>query len=305
MKTLLAIIALFVTGFLSVQPNQQPSIKYVNVKIDAKSTTDWLQKPIKSLKLAQANSGNAFYVVEGNKIKLYITKELPKPFNVTEFMAAVEAAQGQTNSKIKEDMFFNLNNLTSYGVINIDLWGHNRKVVAINGKQVAMITADLIYVAPNISKNYFYTILEGHYKASEPMLRKAYLVHLDYNKVPTVFQSRVWTEGASSVIKVGMGKPDYQQIKVGKKTAPIGGYPVIGFIDLTATAKAKPKRNQIYYIKYEFKGIGTKFALPIQIFIPNSNKDFSGQTMLGCPVCPVNIGYTPDPSSADDKGEGN
>lgn len=291
MKTVFAAIALLTVIFVSSKPKQQAPIKYANVEIDAKTPADWLRRPIKNIEPAQANSGNAFYVTEGTKIKLYVMDELPKPLNATEIMAAVEAAQGQTNGKVNEDKMFNLNNRTPNGEMNIDLWGHSRKVADVNGKQVTLITADQIYIAPNINNNYFYTILEGFYKANDPMLRKAYLVHVRYNQVPTIFQSRVWTEGASSVIKVGMGTPEFQQIKVGNKTAPIGSYPTIGFVDLPATAKAKPNPDQIYYIKYELNGVAGKFALPVQIVIPGG----PDAIITGCPPCPVRIAYNDEP----------
>lgn len=296
MKTLTTLITLFVAGIALLSTKQQVPVKFANVEIDAKNTAEWLRKPIKNIEPAQANSGNAFYVTEGNKIKLYVMDELPKPLNAAEIMAAVEAAQGQTNGKVNEDKFFNLNNRTPNGEMNIDLWGHSRKVADVNGKQVTLITADQIYIAPNINNNYFYTILEGFYKASEPMLRKAYLVHVRYNQVPTIFQSRVWTEGASSVIKVGMGTPEFQQIKVGNKTAPIGSYPTIGFVDLPATAKAKPNPDQVYYIKYELNGVAGKFALPVQIVIPGT----PSLPTNSCPPCPVRFGY-----DDGDKGGGN
>jgi hypothetical protein len=292
-------MVLLAFAFAASKPRQQAAIKYANVEIDAKNTTDRLRKPIKNIEPAQANSANAFYVTEGTKIKLYVMDELPKPLNATEIMAAVEAAQGQTNGKVNEDKLFNLNNRTPNGEMNIDLWGHSRKVAEVNGQQVTLITADQIYIAPNINNNYFYTILEGFYKASEPMLRKAYLVHLRYNQVPTIFQSRVWAEGASSVIKVGMGTPEFQQIKVGNKTAPIGSYPTIGFIDLPATAKAKPNPEQVYYIKYELNGVAGKFALPVQIVIPGTPSIPTNS----CPACPVRFGYDND-SSGEGKGGG-
>lgn len=293
MKTLFVAFTLFVTGLALFQPKQQASVKYANVEIEAKNTNDWLRKPIRNIESAQANTANAFYITEGNKIKMYVMDELPKPLNAAEIMAAVEAAQGQTNGKVNEDKFFSLKNRMPNGEMSIDLWGHSRKVVEVNGKQVTLITVDQIYIAPDINNNYFYTILEGFYRASEPMLRKAYLVHVRYNQVPTVFQSRVWTEGASSVIKVGMGTPEFQQIKVGNKTAPIGSYPTIGFVDLPATAKAKPNPDQVYYIKYELNGVAGKFALPVQIVIPGTPND-PNVIINGCPVCPVKMGYDGD-----------
>ncbi|MFN8347576.1 MAG: hypothetical protein U0X91_21410 [Spirosomataceae bacterium] len=299
MKPLLFLITFFAAGVALFRPQQQPAVKYANVEIDAKTAADWLRKPIRQVESAQINAANAFYVTEGSKIKLYVMDELLKPLNTTEIMEAVEAAQGQTNGKVNEDKLFSLNQRTSYGEMNIDLWGHSRKTVTVNGKQVTLLTADQIYVAPNINNNYFYTILEGIYKASNPMLRKAYLVHVRYNQVPTIFQQRVWTEGESSVIKVGMGTPEYPQIKVGNKTAPIGGYPTIGFVDMAATAKAKPNPDKVYYIKYQLNGMPEKFALPFQIITPLPPND-PNIPINSCPPCPVRTGY--DSSENGDGG---
>lgn len=67
MKTLFAVITLFATGCALFQPKQQAAVKFVNVEIDAKNTTEWLRKPIKNIEPAQANSGNALAIFLRNK----------------------------------------------------------------------------------------------------------------------------------------------------------------------------------------------------------------------------------------------
>jgi hypothetical protein len=267
MKTVFAAIALLTVIFVSSKPKQQAPIKYANVEIDAKTPADWLRRPIKNIEPAQANSGNAFYVTEGTKIKLYVMDELPKPLNATEIMAAVEAAQGQTNGKVNEDKMFNLNNRTPNGEMNIDLWGHSRKVADVNGKQVTLITADQIYIAPNIRNDLFFDFIGANYLLKQPEMRKVYLVFNKYNQIPANFPNRIWTEGTSSVVKVGMGAPEVQQIKVRDINVNIGQYPRIGYIDLAQTTKAKIQ-DVPYLVKYQVEGSPLKMGVYINIKFP-------------------------------------
>lgn len=282
MKTLFAVITLFATGCALFQPKQQAAVKFVNVEIDAKNTTEWLRKPIKNIEPAQANSGNAFYVTEGNKIKLYVMDQLPKPFNAAEIIAAVEAAQGQTNGKVNEDKVFSLKNRTPNGEMNIDLWGHSRKVADVNGKQVTLITADQIYIAPNITNELYFDFIGGNYLLGKAEMRKAYLVFNKTNQIPSNFPHRIWTEGASSIIKVGIGAPEVQQIKVRNITVNIGSYPTIGYVDLTQTVKSKPVDGKPYLVKYQVNGSDAKLGVYIYIKYPG-DPNYQGPWINGDP----------------------
>lgn len=278
MKTLFAVFTLFATGCALFQPKQQASVKFVNVEIEAKNTAEWLRKPIKDIEPAQANSGNAFYVTEGNKLKLYVMDELPKPFNAAEIMTAVEEAQGQTNGKVNEDKVFSLKNRTPNGEMSIDLWGHSRKVVEVNGKQITLITADQIYIAPDIRNDLFFDFIGANYLLKQPEMRKVYLVFNKYNQIPANFPNRIWTEGASSVVKVGMGAPEVQQIKVRDINVNIGQYPRIGYIDLAQTTKAKIQ-DVPYLVKYQVEGSPLKMGVYINIKFPG-DPNYGGPWIL-------------------------
>jgi len=158
MKTLITFLGITFLGFATFKPATQISPKFASVEMSGFGASDLAKKAIKNIESATQNSANAIYVTEEGKVKMYIMEELPKPLNAKELILAADEASGSIN-KINEDKTFVLDKKTQLGEMSIDLWAHTRKVVEINGKRILVLTADQIYIAPNISKEYYFTFL--------------------------------------------------------------------------------------------------------------------------------------------------
>lgn len=289
MKTLITLLGISFLGFATFKPATQITPKFASVEMSGFKASDLAKETIKNIESTTQSSANAIYVTEEGKVKMYIMEEFPKPLNTKELIIAADEATGSIN-KINQDKTFVLDKKTQMGEMSIDLWAHTRKVVEVNGKRILVLTADQIYIAPNISKENYFTFLDGNYSLKIPEQRKSFLVYRQLGQTPKNYPNRVWTEGESSIIKVGMSAPEVTQIKFLDKTIQIGNYPTIGYIDLTQTFKAKPNPSKTYLIKYQVEGSNLKCGVPVIFKDPSQDPTMN---LLSCPCSPVSTAILP------------
>lgn len=282
-QTIAGSIALATTLSANAQftPN---SIKYAKMSFGA---GDRDIAPVgEVIKVNTPQTANALYKIEGQKVTIYFIGQYPKraDFNISDFVEKCDSERGTTKTNIQEDRILpegqmELETANGLGKVKIDLWNHSRKEVTVDGIQTTIIIANKVIVGP-FANNFRFDFpgikgtnpIKSAYKWQTRTDNRAYLVEQSLNATPTASLEKIWTEGASSIVKVGMIPPPSTPIIIGGVQVDVSGYQNLGFINLAATVPLRPQLESLYYIKCKFVGIPETFVYKV-IFLGADGDD--------------------------------
>lgn len=283
-QTIAGSIALATTLSANAQltPN---SIKYAKMSFE---TSDRVMAPVgEVVKVNTPQTANALYKIEGQKVTIYFIGQYPKRanFNISDFVDKCDSERGTTKTNIQEDKLLpqgpleSLETANGLGKVKIDLWNHSRKEVTVDGIQTTIITANKVIVGP-FANNFQFDFpgakgskpKKNVYKWQTRTDNRAYLIEQSLNATPAASLEKIWTEGASSIVKVGMMQPPSIPLNIGGTQVDVSGYQNLGFINLATTVPLKPQLESSYYVKCKFVGIPETFVYRI-IFLGADGDD--------------------------------
>ncbi|MFN8354152.1 MAG: hypothetical protein U0Y10_06900 [Spirosomataceae bacterium] len=268
-------LAFSLSGKAQITPN---SIKYAKIDFGAGDAKTAAIEAIEKARSPQ--SANAFYKIINQKIVFYYIGQYPQStgFNAADFIDKCDRERAIATTSIQEDKLFpndraGLETAHGLGVIKADLWNHSRKEITVDGIKTLIITTNKVVVGPFANNYRFDFPGRGNTNPSKNTYKwqtlgdsKAYLIEQTLNANPAASLEKIWTEGESAVVKVGMMNPPTTPLNIGETQVNVSGYQKLGFINLGMISTSKPELGKFYYVKCKFVGVPETFVYKILFF---------------------------------------